>query len=94
MKSSERTKSQVVIYTDGACDPNPGPGGWAAILRQGRHEKLISGGAPQATTDAYITWSITEADVSSGAQTGAQTDIGTEIEALATRARTRCVCSR
>lgn len=44
-------KATVVIYTDGACDPNPGPGGWAAILRQGRHEKAISGGAPQATNN-------------------------------------------
>lgn len=42
---------QVSIYTDGACDPNPGPGGWAAIMRYGRHEKIISGGAPQTTNN-------------------------------------------
>jgi ribonuclease HI len=44
-------ENAVVIYTDGACDPNPGPGGWAAILRYGRHEKEISGGAPQSTNN-------------------------------------------
>ena len=45
------TQNHVVIYTDGACDPNPGPGGWAAILRYGRREKVISGGDPQATNN-------------------------------------------
>jgi ribonuclease HI len=34
----------VDIFTDGACSGNPGPGGWAAILRSGLHEKEISGG--------------------------------------------------
>jgi ribonuclease HI len=33
----------VRIYTDGACDPNPGAGGWAALLLSGRHEKVLSG---------------------------------------------------
>jgi ribonuclease HI len=33
----------VEIYTDGACRGNPGPGGWAALLRSGQHEKTISG---------------------------------------------------
>ena len=36
----------VVIYTDGACDPNPGPGGWAAILKSGRREITLTGGDP------------------------------------------------
>lgn len=39
----------VEIYTDGACSGNPGPGGYAAILRYGRHEKEISGGEPLTT---------------------------------------------
>jgi ribonuclease HI len=34
---------EVVIYTDGACDPNPGPGGWAALLMFGLHRKTLSG---------------------------------------------------
>lgn len=35
---------QVVIYTDGSCHGNPGPGGYAAILRFGKHRKELSGG--------------------------------------------------
>ena len=34
---------RVKIYTDGACEPNPGPGGWAALLLFGRHEKELYG---------------------------------------------------
>jgi ribonuclease HI len=41
----------VTIYTDGACDPNPGPGGWAALLRFGRHEKVLTGGEAQSTNN-------------------------------------------
>ncbi len=37
------------IYTDGACSGNPGPGGWAAILRYGSHEQEISGFDPETT---------------------------------------------
>ncbi|MFZ2097137.1 MAG: ribonuclease HI [Anaerolineales bacterium] len=33
----------VRIYTDGACEPNPGPGGWAALLLSGRQEKVLFG---------------------------------------------------
>ena len=33
--------AQVVIYTDGGCAPNPGPGGWAAILQSGKHMKEL-----------------------------------------------------
>jgi ribonuclease HI len=42
--------TRVEIHTDGACSGNPGPGGWAALLRSGPHEKLISG-AEAATTN-------------------------------------------
>lgn len=45
------TKHEVIVYTDGACDPNPGPGGWGAVLRYGRHEREISGSDPQATNN-------------------------------------------
>ncbi|RME07916.1 MAG: ribonuclease HI [Anaerolineae bacterium] len=41
----------VVIYTDGACRGNPGPGGWAALLRYGAHEKAISGGERETTNN-------------------------------------------
>ncbi len=40
----------IDIFTDGACSGNPGPGGWAAILRSGPNEKEISGG-DKATTN-------------------------------------------
>jgi ribonuclease HI len=42
--------SAVEIFTDGACLGNPGPGGWAALLRFGAHEKLLEGGE-EATTN-------------------------------------------
>lgn len=41
---------QVLIYTDGACRGNPGPGGWGALLRFGKHEKILSG-AEDLTTN-------------------------------------------
>ena len=34
----------VVIYTDGACKGNPGPGGWGALLRHGTRERELFGG--------------------------------------------------
>lgn len=36
-------RSKVKIYTDGGCDPNPGPGGWGAVLFSGRHVTELSG---------------------------------------------------
>lgn len=42
---------QVTIYTDGACSGNPGPGGWAAILRFGPYEKELSGGEAETTNN-------------------------------------------
>ena len=41
----------VVIYTDGACKGNPGPGGWGAWLRWGAHEKELFGGEPATTNN-------------------------------------------
>jgi ribonuclease HI len=40
-----------VIYTDGACSGNPGPGGWAAILTYGDRCKEISGGEAETTNN-------------------------------------------
>ncbi len=42
---------KVCIYTDGACSGNPGPGGWAAILRYNGHEKELSGGEAVTTNN-------------------------------------------
>jgi ribonuclease HI len=41
----------IDIFTDGACSGNPGPGGWAAILRVGDHERELSGGEEQTTNN-------------------------------------------
>ncbi len=41
----------VEIFTDGACKGNPGPGGWGALLRMGRHEKELSGSEPETTNN-------------------------------------------
>jgi ribonuclease HI len=41
----------VVIYTDGACRGNPGPGGWGAVLLFGEHERDICGGEPATTNN-------------------------------------------
>ncbi|MDG1125430.1 MAG: ribonuclease HI [Pseudomonadales bacterium] len=41
----------VEIFTDGACRGNPGPGGWAALLRKGDTEKIISGAQETSTNN-------------------------------------------
>ncbi len=41
----------VEIFTDGACRGNPGPGGWAALLRWGEREKLIQGAQAKTTNN-------------------------------------------
>ena len=42
---------KVIVYTDGACSGNPGPGGWAALLVFGSIEKEISGGEAATTNN-------------------------------------------
>ncbi len=44
-------RKQVEAHTDGACLGNPGPGGWAALLRYGAHERELSGGEAQTTNN-------------------------------------------
>lgn len=41
----------VTIYTDGGCDPNPGVGGWGAVLIHGERRKELSGGALESTNN-------------------------------------------
>ncbi len=45
------TPEQVIIYTDGACRGNPGPGAWGALLRYGDHLKELSGAEPATTNN-------------------------------------------
>jgi len=42
---------RVTIHTDGGCSGNPGPGGWAAVLRCGRHLRELHGGEPATTNN-------------------------------------------
>ncbi|PNS08287.1 Ribonuclease HI [Lysobacter silvestris] len=42
---------RIEAHTDGACLGNPGPGGWAALLRYGAHEREVHGGEAQTTNN-------------------------------------------
>ena len=48
---NESNLPEITIYTDGACVPNPGPGGWAVVLRFGAREKVLTGSAPATTNN-------------------------------------------
>jgi len=51
----------IVIYTDGACSGNPGPGGWGAILRYGTHTKEMSGYVAGTTNNRMELMGVIEA---------------------------------
>ena len=51
----------VEIFTDGACSGNPGPGGWAALLRYKGVEKEISGGELETTNNRMEMMAVIEA---------------------------------
>ena len=51
MPSDSEQAAAVEIWTDGGCKPNPGPGGWAAILRFGEAERELSGAEPATTNN-------------------------------------------
>ena len=51
---------KVIIYTDGACSGNPGPGGWAAVLIYGEHKKEIYGGNKNTTNNIMELTAIIE----------------------------------
>ena len=53
--------NHVVIYTDGACKGNPGPGGWGALLRSGAVEKELFGGEPETTNNRMEMTAVIEA---------------------------------
>ena len=52
---------EVLIYTDGACKGNPGPGGWGAWLRSGPHEREIWGGEVLTTNNRMELTAVIEA---------------------------------
>lgn len=41
----------VIVYTDGGCSGNPGPGGWGAVIITGGTQVTLSGGAPKTTNN-------------------------------------------
>ena len=51
----------IVIYTDGACSGNPGPGGWGAILMYNEHKKEISGANKETTNNIMELTAVVEA---------------------------------
>ena len=52
---------EIIIYTDGACSGNPGPGGWGSILMYGDTKKEISGGNPDTTNNIMELTAVIEA---------------------------------
>ena len=51
----------VTIHTDGACSGNPGPGGWAAVLSAGEHQKEIAGHVAHTTNNEMELVAVLEA---------------------------------
>ncbi|MCL2382758.1 MAG: ribonuclease HI [Oscillospiraceae bacterium] len=51
---------KVILYTDGACSGNPGPGGWAALLMYGDKKKEISGGSKETTNNIMEIMAVIE----------------------------------
>ena len=51
----------IQIYTDGSCIGNPGPGGWAALIRKGSEEEFIKDGAPHTTNNRMELTAVIEA---------------------------------
>jgi ribonuclease HI len=54
-------KAEVVVYTDGACKGNPGPGGWGAFLTWGDHQKELFGGDAMTTNNRMELTAVIEA---------------------------------
>lgn len=46
-----QSKNSIIVFTDGACRGNPGPGGWAALLIYKEQRKVISGAQPNTTNN-------------------------------------------
>lgn len=59
--TEQMQRRTVDLYTDGACSRNPGPGGWAAILKYGKHAKEISGGMHHTTNNRMELFAVISA---------------------------------
>lgn len=51
MSNSEQSGQAVVLFTDGACRGNPGPGGWGVLMQYGAKRKELFGGEDQTTNN-------------------------------------------
>ncbi|GAA5523336.1 ribonuclease HI [Aliifodinibius salicampi] len=58
---SKKRKKTVIVFTDGACSGNPGPGGWAALLQWNSKEKKITGGESHTTNNRMEMRAVIEA---------------------------------
>ncbi len=54
-------ENPIIIYTDGSAFGNPGPGGWAAVMRYGSHRKTFSGGFYRTTNNRMELLAVIEA---------------------------------
>lgn len=61
MSAKSANTNEVIIYTDGACSGNPGPGGWGALLIWNGQEKELTGGAPNSTNNRMEMRAVIEA---------------------------------
>ncbi len=53
--------AELIIFTDGSCRGNPGPGGWGALLRWGTLERELCGGEPDTTNNRMELMAVIEA---------------------------------
>ena len=74
---------KIIIYTDGSCIGNPGPGGWGAIIRHGETELDISGGEKDTTNNRMEMMAIIEAlkwvKTKSGLKKEELSEVGIEV---------------
>ena len=59
--SASSSKDAVIVYTDGACSGNPGPGGWGALLIWKGKKKELTGGEPNSTNNRMEMRAVIEA---------------------------------
>lgn len=55
------TQGEIIVYTDGGCSGNPGPGGWAFVLLDGDRRRERSGGEAQTTNNRMELTAVTRA---------------------------------
>jgi ribonuclease HI len=59
--SKNNKKKTVIVFTDGACSGNPGPGGWGALLQWGGRERELTGSARDTTNNRMEMRAVIEA---------------------------------